>query len=445
MHFSRISKLKHGISRTATIGIVVVVIIIISISGYAALGLFKAPTSSSTTTSSPTSVTTTTSGLTSTNSTGGTIDIGLSTLVSGGDVAVGTQQIDGAQLAINEINAGGGVLGKQLKLLVQDEAGSQGATGAVNVLVQQDHVQFLLGPFYSGEVQSVLPTTYSSKVVELLIDASLDQLLVPPQNAYMFMVNLDDNGSAFQAAQWLQTIHANNYTFVAEDYTYAHEVGNETVQLLSGTGITAAGPQIFDPGTATDYSSTISTIIADNPGAVVVDMSGSNAIDFDKQYSTNPATAKIPILFIWSILTGESFVQSVGSSANMTFVGFTSTITNKTQSFNAHFQGNFSLSVTPYAYDAYDAVEALAIAITKAGTTNTTQVSAALEQTNYVGPGGHVVFTSVHGPVIGPNYYTGSITQIIYRSSNALDYEYVWPLSAANATAIDPATGKPFA
>ncbi len=359
-------------------------------------------------------------------------------------MALGTQEIDGAQLAINEINAGGGVLGKQLKLITQDEAGSQGATGAVNILVQQDHVQFLLGPFYSGEVESVLPTTYSSKVVELLISASLDTLLRPPQNSYLFMVNLDDNGSAFQAAQWLQMIHAKSYVYVAEDYIYAHEVGNQTVKLLSGTGITAAGSPIFVPGSATDYSSTISKIIGDNPSAIVVDMSGSNAITFDKQYSINPSTAKIPILFIWSILTGSSYVQSIGPSSNMTFVGFTSTITNKTQAFNAYFQGNYSISATPYAYDAYDAVEALATAITKAGTTNTTLVASALEQTNLVGPGGHLVFTPVHGPTIGANYYTGSIAQIIYRSNNVFDYEYVWPTSAANSSAIDPATGEPF-
>ena len=462
MFSNRTTKMKrNGVSTTVQmVSIVVAFLIGLGIMYAAAPSIVGAKTTTTTVTSTAvstttvtgsggtttptTSTTTTSSAATSTTSSGGTIDIGLSTFLSGGNVQVGTQQVDGAKMAINEINAAGGVLGKQLNLITQDEARSQGATGAVNILVQQDHVQFLLGPFYSGEVQSVLPTTYSSKVVQLLIDASLDGLLTPPQNAYMFMVNLDDNGSAYQASQWLQSIHASNYLYVAEDYIYAHEVGNQTAQLLSGTGITAAGTPIFVPGTATDYSSTISTIISDNPSALVVDLSGTNAIDFAKQYSTNPVTSKIPILYIWSILTGASYVQSIGSSANMTFVGFTSTITNKTASFNNNFQGNYGISATPYAYDAYDAVQVLALAIEKAGTTNTTQVAAALEQTNYVGPGGHLQFTSVHGPVIGPDNYQGSIAQIIYHSTSTFDYEYVWPPAIANATAVNPATGKPF-
>ena len=67
--------------------------------------------------------------------------------LSGSNQAWGVLQVDGAQLAVNQINANGGVLGKQLKLVTQDEgATSATAITAAQILVSQDGVNFIIGP-----------------------------------------------------------------------------------------------------------------------------------------------------------------------------------------------------------------------------------------------------------------------------------------------------------
>ena len=68
--------------------------------------------------------------------------------------------------------------------------------------------------------------------------------------------------------------------------------------------------------------------------------------------------------------------------------------------------------------DGYDGVMILANAVTKAGSTNSDAVAAALASTDYTGPGGHVVFLSNHNPTVGPGYLTGTIYQITVSGSD---------------------------
>jgi len=96
-----------------------------------------------------------------------------------------------------------------------------------------------------------------------------------------------------------------------------------------------------------------------------------------------------------------------------------------------------------YAADGYDGMMVLAMAINRAGTTNTTAVANALMQTYYTGPAGIIKFAPDHEPLVGPGYLTGTLYQVRVIN-NSIYYEIIWPTSVANSTAINPATGKPY-
>jgi branched-chain amino acid transport system substrate-binding protein len=374
--------------------------------------------------------------------------IGMITPLSGTFAPDGQLTLYGAELAINQTNANGGVLGRPLKLLVQDEGPSSStALSAAQILVLQDNVSFLIGPFFSGDVAAVLPLTYSHKVIEILTVSSLDALMKPPLNEYLFRVTLPDMGYAYMAVQWLRMIGAKNFDFMAEDYLYAHEVANETIVLAKQYNITPISVNFY-PGSATDYTSAINQIASEKPDAVIVIMEGTNGIDFQKQYAANPITSKIPVLHLESLLDDPSQAQSVDAAVpdgmQYVFLGEISTLTNVSQSFGKELQSAYGIPYNHYAADAYDGVMVLVQAIERAGSLNTTAVAKALMETNYVGPGGHIVFQDNHNPIIGPGYLTGTMYQVTVQPNGNLVYNIIWPENVANFTPINPATGKPY-
>ena len=88
----------------------------------------------------------------------GTVSIGMSTTLSGSIASLGVGASQGAQLAVHDLNARGGVLGKKVKLIIKDD-GATPATGSDNVkgMILNDHVAAILGPVSSGVAGAEMP------------------------------------------------------------------------------------------------------------------------------------------------------------------------------------------------------------------------------------------------------------------------------------------------
>ncbi len=431
---------KSGTKKT--LAIVVAVIVILAI----VAGAYYYTTSTSAPMAQTTMMTTQQSAMTSASAQG-VIKIGLITPLSGIYAPDGTQVQQGAQMAADELNAAGGVLGEQIQVFAQDEGTTTSDTvNAAQILVNQQNVNFMIGPYFSGDVKATLPITTANKIVQILTVSSLDALMVPPQNQYLFRVTLPDSGYATMTLSWLSLIHAKSFVYEAEDYGYAHEIGGFLTNQSASAGVTMLSADYF-PDSATDYSSAINKIASLKPDAVVVVMEGTNGVDFQKQYGGNPAVNTIPIFHLETLLILPTNAQSINAAVpggiNNVFVGPISTLTNKTAAFQQSFQQKYGITASHYAMDGYDGVMILTNAVTQAGSTNPDAVATALSSTNYTGPGGHVVFLSNHNPTVGNGYLTGTIYQITV-TNNEIHYQIVWPSSFANATAVNPATGQPY-
>ena len=79
------------------------------------------------------------------------VKVGWVDLLSGTYAALGTSELNGGKLALAEINAKGGILGRQVQILAEDSAANVGqATVKVNKLVDQDRVDFVAGSVSSA-------------------------------------------------------------------------------------------------------------------------------------------------------------------------------------------------------------------------------------------------------------------------------------------------------
>ena len=268
------------------------------------------------------------------------IKIGLITPLSGIYAPDGMQVQQGAQVAADELNSAGGIMGRPVQIFAQDEGAKTSDTvNAAQILVNQQQVNFMMGPYFSGDVRAVLPITTSAKMVQILTVSSLDALMVPPDNQYLFRVTLPDSGYAVMALAWLNMIHAKSFVYEAEDYGYAHEIGSFLTNQSASAGMTMLSADYF-PDTATDYSSALNKIATLKPDGVVVVMEGTNGIDFQKQYGANPAVNKIAIFHLETLLILPTNAQSINTAVpngvNDVFVGPISTITSQDSRLHAN-------------------------------------------------------------------------------------------------------------
>lgn len=119
----------------------------------------------------------------------GTVSVGMSTTLSGSSAALGTGAAQGAQLAIHDLNASGGLLGKKIKLVIKDDNATP-STGADNTksMILNDHVVAMLGPVSSGVAGGEMALADQYKIPIFLDVANSVTLLTKTWTKYGFQL-----------------------------------------------------------------------------------------------------------------------------------------------------------------------------------------------------------------------------------------------------------------
>src|SRR5437867_1936453 len=96
---------------------------------------------------------------------GDTIRVGEFASRTGKEATFGTMSHNGTELAIEEVNAAGGVLGKKVKLITEDDQSKQGEAGTVvKKLIASDNVIAVLGEVASSRSMEAAPTCQTNRV-----------------------------------------------------------------------------------------------------------------------------------------------------------------------------------------------------------------------------------------------------------------------------------------
>src|SRR5215475_7848781 len=97
-----------------------------------------------------------------------TIKIGEFGSLTGDNASFGTSQNNGVQMALEEINAAGGVLGKKIELTVEDNETKQGETTTIaRKLISQDHVVAIIGEVASSKSLEAAPICQASRIPQI--------------------------------------------------------------------------------------------------------------------------------------------------------------------------------------------------------------------------------------------------------------------------------------
>jgi len=211
------------------------------------------------------------------------IKIGMVDPLTGAYAAVANNEVIGAKLAVEQVNAKGGVLGRPLELLVEDSANDVG-TGVQKTrkLIDRDQVQFIIGDVNSGIAQAMAQVTAEKKVLHVVSGGHTDGITGKDCKWNVYRVCNTTRAEANSVSELLFTKYGKKWHFITPDYSFGHTLQQAGLANLQKLGGTMTGNELTPLGTS-DFSAYLIKARAANPDVLLVLVQGSDMVNCLKQ------------------------------------------------------------------------------------------------------------------------------------------------------------------
>ena len=164
-------------------------------------------------------------------SAGGDIKLGMLTPLSGSSAAIGPYMKNGAQMAVDEINAAGGVDGRKLSLTVEDEAcdPKTAAAGAAKLVTAKINIS--VGGYCSGATLPTL-TIFEKANIPMLIPAANSADLLKGSLKNVFLINGTGIQQAQAAADFIKAEGSKAVALVDDNTSYSKDITTRAAENL---------------------------------------------------------------------------------------------------------------------------------------------------------------------------------------------------------------------
>jgi branched-chain amino acid transport system substrate-binding protein len=200
------------------------------------------------------------------------IKIGQVVPLTGGSAAVmGRFEKQGAELAVEMVNAGGGINGRMLTLVqADDQSTNLGAVAALQKLLEDKEIPLIVGPIFSGQVQAMLPTINEAKI-PVAIGATAYSL-THSGSQWMFRFRPHDGISAKVIAKFLvEELKVTKVTLVYSSEPFGIGGRDLVTAALRDLGVEVVVTQGFTVGEK-DFTAVIEALKKSGPPALVTYM-----------------------------------------------------------------------------------------------------------------------------------------------------------------------------
>ncbi|MGH8160940.1 MAG: ABC transporter substrate-binding protein, partial [Gammaproteobacteria bacterium] len=211
------------------------------------------------------------------------VRIGLLESLTGTYADVGLSDVQGAKLAVEEINAKGGILGRPVKLLVEDY-GTSPSLGVQKArkLIEVEKVDFLAGTSDSAVALAVSQTALQLKTVFMCTAAHTDAVTGSRCNWCTFRTCTTTWMLSAGNSRILFDKFGKGWYFVTPDYAFGHTEQKDYAAQLKSYGGQVLGNSLFPVGT-TDFSSYLVKASLAHPNVLMVLGIGEDKINCLKQ------------------------------------------------------------------------------------------------------------------------------------------------------------------
>jgi len=346
------------------------------------------------------------------------IKIGFPIPLSGPTAVYGEPILKGAQMAVAEINAKGGVLGRKLELLSRDsKASADEAVRLSRELIIKDNAEFLLGTLTSAEAPAVSTVAKENKIVFIAPSAKSTLLTDAAHiHPYIFRVasNTDVEGLA-GASLMAKFQDVKTVATIAPDYAYGHDSATAFIAALKKVRpdievVDQQWPKLGEP----DFTPFINAQMSKKPDAVYCSLFAGDFVTFAKQAGSlgyfkainnrllDPGEVGTPDA---AQALGPDYPYGIIANAYDPVI-WTGAEPPEHKKFIEDLK---AFTKTQYASgwsaNGYELVVSLAAGINKAGTTKSDDVSKALAGLSFDTPVGKRSFSVQSHETFAPEYW----------------------------------------
>lgn len=365
------------------------------------------------------------------------IKVGLITDLTGISAAYTRSQVNGVQLAVDQINASGGLLGRKIEVLVRDsQLKPDLGTSHTRDLITRENVDFLVGPNSSAVGMTVSAVAKQYKKVVMMTMPNTPRLTMETFHPYIFTVV---PSGLMEARAMAEAIGPGNrrIAFIGADYEAAHQALKFFKDWLAKVNPSAeivgeAWPKLGEP----DYSSYITRLMSSKPDVIWSYLWGADSVGFIKQgkpYGVFDKT-KVAILVFLDDLKALGGEMPDGVIAQMR-APFFAIEGDRMTKFVDQYRAKFNDYPADYAIMGYEGMQILAQSIQKAGSLDSDAIVRALEQIQYVGLRGPIAFRGIDhqgtvGSYIGTTVKSDKYPFKILKNVKYIPAENIWPTPA---------------
>lgn len=320
--------------------------------------------------------------------------------ITGQYASFGEQMQRGIEMAVQDLNAAGGVLGQQVIAIVEDDAcDPKQAVAAANKLVSEG-VQFVAGHFCSG---SSIPASdvYTEEGILQISPASTNPKLTDEGADNVFRVCGRDDQQGITAGNFLADNFAGKkIAFLHDKTAYGKGLADEVLKQYQARGFTESMYEAYTAGEK-DYSALISKMKAEGVEVFYV---GGYHTEAGLMIRQSREQGYTPQLVSGDALVTDEFWKITGDAGEGTLMSF-SPDPRKNEAAAPVVQKFRDTGYEPEGYTlyTYGAVQAWAQAVEKAGTTDLDAVIAALRENKFDTVLGSIGFDE-RGDVTAPGY-----------------------------------------
>jgi urea transport system substrate-binding protein len=321
------------------------------------------------------------------------IRIGAVLPFSGGVELYGQQAKLGLDLAVKDINAAGGILGRPVEVIyADDKTRPASAEAAIHALIESDGVVAVVGPITSQNLNVIAPVAESQKT-PLLYATNFEG---GKCSRYVFSFSTVPNQDLGQLLPYMSKTFGNSFFLLGADRVWPHQMFAIAQPLIAKLGGKVVGTQ-YTLGTETDFTPLIAQVAAAKAKVLLFALKG-DGMDFIRQADDKGLFKDTTVAFLGlseidlGIFRGKgqnmyTVVPSVATSDEPSIKAFVA---------KAHAAAGADVLVSNYVMTHYNTLIALKAAIEKAGKVDKEAIVDALAGLTIASPTGPVTIDQNH-------------------------------------------------